>query len=295
MSSSTARTSWSLSALALLGGLEHRFLVFPGPGPALGQVGHHGGQAGAQGPGQGGDGASARSRGVPADLVRQVGHAHAHQGVVQPAWAARGPSSRSRTAPRPPGPWRTRRSPARPAPARTATCPAGAGRTGRPCSSAWNGTRPTISLPVTTRPRSAAMRRAASSTSVGRSHLVVGEVDGELGPLVGVHVPADGLAVGKQPGPVGLLAHHPLAGVGVVEAEQAAQVVAVGLRGSAPPGPRRWGRRSRSCRRGSSPRRTSVPCRCCRRRWSGPGGPPGPSPAVRRRCRWRGPCPGCSG
>ena len=62
-----------------------------------------------------------------------------------------------------------------------------------------------------------------------RRGLVVGEVDGDLRPLVLVHVPADRLAVGKLPRPVDLLPRQRMRRIDVVQAQEVLQVVAVRL------------------------------------------------------------------
>ena len=63
---------------------------------------------------------------------------------------------------------------------------------------------------------------------VGGSLLVVREVDADLGPTIGVHVPADGFAMAEEAPATDLFAHG-LGGVHVIEAHEGRQVVAVGL------------------------------------------------------------------
>ena len=60
-----------------------------------------------------------------------------------------------------------------------------------------------------------------------RGDLVIGQIDGDLRPLVLVHVPADGLAVAEFPGSIDLLPDQRLRGVHIVQTKQLRDIVGV--------------------------------------------------------------------
>ena len=215
-----------LGLLGPLGGLQDGVLRLLALGAALGQVRHHGGQGGAQGPGQGGDGAAAGGRRIAAHFLdevhahhghqaahlrqaehlllhlegRHVGQAHGEHGVLQHI----GHRHEGRLA----------------LLAEVELAGLVEGLEGHEAHDlAARHHEPAVGGHLA----------GDLQDRVGGGDLVVGEVDGELGALVGVHVPADGLALGEEAGLVGLLADHALGRVDVVELQQVAQLVAVGL------------------------------------------------------------------